>query len=70
MEEIVYLLTVLSSGKLDIDMAKKLYPIDEITVKAIKYDQVRGVQMGFEQIAMPLHSGHVGCVPESPPWMR
>jgi hypothetical protein len=52
MEEIVYLLTVISSEKLDVDMAKKLYPIDEITVKASKYDHVRGVQMGFEQIAI------------------
>jgi hypothetical protein len=52
MEEIVYQLEVISSGKLDIDMAKKLYPIDEITVKASKYDHVRGVQMGFEQISV------------------
>jgi hypothetical protein len=50
MEEIVYQLKVISSGKLDIDMAKKLYPIEQITVIAGKYDYVRGVQMGFEQI--------------------
>ncbi len=50
MEEIVYQLKVISSGKLDLDMAKKLYSIHEITVKAGKYDYVRGVQMGFEQI--------------------
>jgi hypothetical protein len=52
MEEIVYQLKVYSSGKLDIDMAKKLYPIDEITVKSGKYDNVRGVQMGFSQISI------------------
>ncbi len=50
MEEIVCNLVVYSGGKLDLDMAKKLYPIDEITVRAGDYDYVRGVQMGFAQI--------------------
>jgi hypothetical protein len=52
MEEQVYELEVHSGGQMNIDMAKKLYAIDEITVRAGEYDHVRGVQMGFTQLSI------------------
>ena len=52
MEQQVYNIVVHSSGQLNLDMAKKLYPIDEITVTAGEYDHVRGMQMGFAQISI------------------
>lgn len=52
MEEIVSELQVHSSGQMNIDMDKKLYAIDEITVRSGEYDNVRGVQMGFTQLSI------------------
>lgn len=52
MEERVYELNVQSSGQMNIEMAKKLYAIDEITVRSGEYDHVRGVEMGFTQLSI------------------
>ncbi len=52
MEKLHYYLDVLSGGKLTIEMGKKLYPIDEITVRSDGYDHVRGIEMGFSQISV------------------
>ena len=52
MQELQYKIEVLSSGGIDIEMSKRLYPIDEITVKSTEYHNVRGMQMGFTQISI------------------
>ncbi|HEC44387.1 MAG TPA: TonB-dependent receptor, partial [Bacteroides sp.] len=52
MEELNYHLDVLSEGKITIEMGKKLYPIDEITIRSGAYDHVRGIEMGFSQISV------------------
>ena len=52
MEELQYKMEIRSSGELDIDMARRLYPIDEITVKSSEFHNVRGLQMGFTQISI------------------
>ena len=52
MEELQYKMEIRSSGELDIEMSRRLYPIDEITVKSSEYHNVRGLQMGFTQISI------------------
>jgi hypothetical protein len=52
MEEVNCYLDVLSEGKLTIEMGKKLYPIDEITVRSGGHDHVRGIEMGFSHITV------------------
>jgi hypothetical protein len=52
MQELQYKLEVRSSGELEIEMASRLYPIDEITVKSSEFNNVRGLQMGFTQISI------------------
>ncbi|MCK4855054.1 MAG: carboxypeptidase-like regulatory domain-containing protein, partial [Bacteroidales bacterium] len=52
MEELQYKMEVRSSGELDIEMTRRLYPIDEITVKSSEFHNVRGLQMGFTQISI------------------
>jgi hypothetical protein len=52
MQELQYKMEVRSSGELDIEMSKRLYPIDEITVQSSEYNNVRGLQMGFTQISI------------------
>ena len=52
MQELQYKLEIHSNGVLDIEMSKRLYPIDEITVKSSEYHNVRGLQMGFTQISI------------------
>ncbi|MBN2349218.1 MAG: TonB-dependent receptor [Bacteroidales bacterium] len=52
MEEVSYLVDVYSSGQLDIDLKKKLIAIDEVTIKANRYDNLRGIQMGLEQLSI------------------
>ena len=52
MEELQYKMEVRSSGELNIEMSRRLYPIDEITVKSSEYHNVRGLEMGFTQISI------------------
>ncbi len=50
MQELAYFLEVNSDGQLKIALEKKLFPIDEVVVRADRYHNVRGIQMGFENI--------------------
>jgi len=50
MESQENILQVNSGGNLVIQMEKGLIPINEVVVKANKYDNVRGSQMGFERL--------------------
>ena len=52
MEEQNYRLEVRSGGILNLQMDKKLYPIDEIVVKSATHHNVKGTQMGFSQISI------------------
>lgn len=52
MREIEYSLEVYSNGAIDIEMGKTLLPIDEVTIKADRYHNVKGMQMGFERISV------------------
>jgi len=52
MQEVEYQTEVRSSGELHVEMSRRLYPIDEITVKSSEFDNVRGLQMGFTQISI------------------
>ncbi len=45
-----YILQVRSGGNLVIQMEKELIPINEVVVRADRYDNVRGNQMGFERL--------------------
>jgi hypothetical protein len=51
-KEIHYLFDVYSSGTIEIEMEKTLIPIDEVTVKADRFHNVKGLQMGFERISI------------------
>jgi hypothetical protein len=57
------ILQVLSGGNLVISMEKGLIPITEVVVRANKYDNVRGSQMGFERLNYKTHQGGA-----SDPW--
>ena len=50
MEPREYILQVNSGGNLEIQMEPALIPITEVVVRASKYDNVRGSQMGFERL--------------------
>ncbi len=50
MEPREYILQVNSGGTLEILMEPALIPITEVVVRASKYDNVRGSQMGFERL--------------------
>ncbi len=50
MQEEHYDLQIYSSGELNVDMEKKLIPINEVTIKAQQYDKVRSMSMGFEHL--------------------
>ncbi|MFC2116099.1 TonB-dependent receptor domain-containing protein, partial [Bacteroidota bacterium] len=50
METENYYLEVLSGGNLDIFMDKGLFPLKEVVIKANRFDNVKGMQMGFEQM--------------------
>ena len=50
MEPKEYILQVNSGGNLVIQMERGLIPINEVVVRANKYDNVRGSQMGFERL--------------------
>lgn len=50
MESQQYMLQVHSGGDLIIQMEKELIPISEVVVRADRYQNVRGSQMGFERL--------------------
>ncbi len=50
MREIRYFIDVYSDGQLNVSMEKELIPINEVTVKADRYHNVTGMQMGFERL--------------------
>ncbi|MFC2137347.1 carboxypeptidase-like regulatory domain-containing protein [Bacteroidota bacterium] len=52
MEEAHYFLQVNSSGTVNVEMDKKLIEINEVSIKADRYHNVRGMQMGFERISI------------------
>ncbi len=51
MEEIHYNLIVHSSGQLNVEMGRQLVAINEVTIRANKFDNVRGLQMGYERLS-------------------
>ncbi|MDX9772047.1 MAG: TonB-dependent receptor [Bacteroidales bacterium] len=52
MEKETYFVTVNSSGTLNIEMTEKLIDIQEVVVRTGKHDNVRGIQMGFQRLAV------------------
>ncbi len=50
MQERRYFLQVWSDDRFDIDMEPRIIPINEVTVTADQYHNVRGIQMGFERL--------------------
>jgi hypothetical protein len=50
MEDAQYYLDIRSEGSLAIAMAKNLIPLEEVSVKANRYHNVKGTQMGFERL--------------------
>ncbi|HJX70595.1 MAG TPA: TonB-dependent receptor [Bacteroidales bacterium] len=52
MDEINYALVVNSSGFLNVEMDRKLIAINEVTIKADKFDNVRGIQMGYDRLSI------------------
>jgi hypothetical protein len=52
MKELKYFLLVRSNGQLDLPMEKKIIPIHEVVVKAELYQNVKGIQMGYDRLNM------------------
>lgn len=52
MEKETLFVTVNSSGILNIELHDKLIDIQEVIVKSGKHDNVRGIQMGFQRLAI------------------
>jgi hypothetical protein len=50
MDEEHYDLQIYSDGELNVDMGKRLIPINEVTIKAQQFDKVRSMSMGFEHL--------------------
>ena len=50
MEPIHFRLAVHSEGELNLTMKRTLIPLDEVVVRADRYDNVSGTQMGFERL--------------------
>jgi hypothetical protein len=50
MKEVRYFLQVYSNGQLNVAMEKKIIPINEVVVKADQFQNVRGMQMGYERL--------------------
>lgn len=51
MEEKKYIIELYSGATFDIEMKKALIPIDAVVIKADRYHNVKGMQMGFERIS-------------------
>jgi hypothetical protein len=52
MKEIRYFLEVYSNDRFNINMESRIIPINEVTVTADQYHNVRGMQMGYERLNM------------------
>ncbi len=52
MEKETYFVLINSSGVLNIEMSEMLVDIQEVVVRSGKHENVRGMQMGFQRIAM------------------
>lgn len=52
MEKETYFVVINSSGVLNIEMSEMLIDIQEVTVRSGKNENVRGIQMGFQKIAI------------------
>ncbi len=52
MKEIKYNLSIYTDGRLDIGMEKEIIPINEVVIKAERYQNVSGIQMGFARLDM------------------
>ncbi|MBN2214773.1 MAG: TonB-dependent receptor [Bacteroidales bacterium] len=52
MDEIIYALVINSSGFLNVEMERRLIAINEVTIKADKFDNVRGIQMGYDRLSI------------------
>jgi hypothetical protein len=52
MEEITYTLVINSGGFLNVEMERKLIAINEVTIRADKFDNVRGMQMGYDRLSI------------------
>ena len=50
MKDIRYFIEVYSDGQLNVRLERELTPIHEVTVKADRYHNVTGMQMGFERL--------------------
>ena len=50
MKERQYNLTILSDGRLDIDLQKEIIPLNEVVITAEKNQNVSGIQMGYANI--------------------
>jgi len=50
MKEVGYFLEVYSDGQLNISMEKTMIPINEVVIKADRFHNVRGMQMGYERL--------------------
>jgi hypothetical protein len=50
MKELKYFLLVHSNGQLNLAMEKKIVPIHEVVVKADLYQNVKGIQMGYDRL--------------------
>ncbi len=50
MKELRYFLLVHSNGQMNLPMEKKIVPIHEVIVKADLYQNVRGIQMGYDRL--------------------
>ena len=50
MEPLLITMIVHSGGDLSLSMKKTLIPLDEVVVKSNRFNNVKGVQMGFESL--------------------
>jgi hypothetical protein len=50
MEPLQIVLEVYSGGEVDLNMSRALIPLDEVVIRAGRYDHVSGSQMGYERL--------------------
>ncbi|MFO7655577.1 MAG: TonB-dependent receptor [Bacteroidales bacterium] len=51
MEEVHYKLVVNTGGRWEVEMIRKLIAINEVTIKSSKFENVRGMQMGYDRLS-------------------
>jgi len=52
MKEVNFNLSIYSDGMLDVAMENRIIPINEVVIRAEKYQNVSGIQMGFARLDM------------------